>query len=87
MSVFVSGAATMGLGVIAMFFLRYYRQSRDRLFLMFAIAFAILSANRILLGLAEPEGEIRPLLFAVRLSAFLIILIAIFDKNRAGRPR
>lgn len=85
MSEFVSGASMMGMAVIALFFVRYYRQSRDRLFLLFAIAFGILAANRILLGITDPAADYRPLLYAVRLSAFLIILVAIIDKNRAGR--
>jgi hypothetical protein len=85
MILFLSGASMLGLAVIALFFVRYYRQTGDRLFLMFAVAFAILSANRILLGFADPAADIRPLLYAVRLSAFLIILVAIIDKNRGGR--
>jgi hypothetical protein len=85
MTEFVSGATMMGLFVIAMFFVRYFRHSGDRLFLLFAIAFGILSANRILLGLTDPTAEMRPLLYVARLSAFVLILAGIVDKIRYGR--
>lgn len=76
-----SGALVMGYAVAGMFFLRFWRQSRDRLFLMFSAAFWILAAQRFLLtiGLSREEDV---WLYGLRLLAFAIILVAILDKNR-----
>jgi peptidoglycan/LPS O-acetylase OafA/YrhL len=85
----VSGAILMGYAVCALFFLRFWRQTRDRLFLVFAVAFGLLGMQRLALVLTEPLEEWRTGLYMVRLVAFLLILGAIVDKNRAdhgGKP-
>ena len=82
MHAFISGALMMGQVVAAGFFLRFYRVTRDRLFLLFAIAFSILAISRIALALAEAPDEVRPLFYLLRLLAFIVILVAIVDKNR-----
>jgi hypothetical protein len=79
----VSGALAMGYSVAALFFLRYFAATRDRLFVLFAAAFALLAAQRVLLPFAS-EGAM-PLLYVVRVLAFLLIIAAIIDKNRSGR--
>ena len=78
---FLSGALTMGYAVASMFFLRFWRQSRDRLFGWFAAAFALLAVQRVVLSLAEPVEA----LYLIRLAAFALIIVAIIDKNRAAR--
>ncbi|MBI5687564.1 MAG: hypothetical protein HZC54_21040 [Verrucomicrobia bacterium] len=75
------GAISTGFAIAGMFFLRYWQQSRDRLFALFALAFFILACNRLLLALAPDHSENSPALYLVRLLAFLIILYAIVDKN------
>ena len=70
--------------VIALFFLRFYVRSRDRLFAMFALSFGILTLQRVLLPLARDWGENTAWLYGLRLLAFLVILIAIIDKNRGS---
>jgi uncharacterized membrane protein YeiB len=85
----VSGAILMGYAVCALFFLRFWRQTRDRLFLVFAVAFGLLGMQRLALVLTEPLEEWRTGLYMVRLVAFVLILGAIVDKNRAdhgGKP-
>lgn len=74
----VSGVLAMGYAVAALFFLKFWRESRDRLFAFFALAFALLSLQRILL----PFVSHAELLYTVRLIAFLLIVIAIVEKNR-----
>jgi hypothetical protein len=69
--------------VVALFFLRFWRQSKDRLFLFFAAAFAILAPNWLLLVYVSPENEARALVYLFRLVAFALIIIAIVDKNRS----
>jgi hypothetical protein len=78
----LSGAILMGYGVCALFFLRFWRQTRDRLFLVFALAVGLLGLQRLALVLTEPVEESRTGLYVVRLVAFLLILGAIVDKNR-----
>lgn len=77
----MSGALVMGYAVAGTFFLRFWRQSRDRLFLMFAAAFWILAAQRLLLTIGPSRDE-DVWLYGLRLLAFAIILVAILDKNR-----
>lgn len=78
----LSGVLTAGFLVAAMHFARFWKQSHDRLFLNFAAAFVLLSVNALALGLTTPEGEFRLVVYGLRLAAFLLILYAIYDKNR-----
>lgn len=80
---FLSGATAMGCGVAALFFLRFWRTTRDRLFVYFAVAFAILAINRAALALVTHAQESTPYFYILRLLAFLLIAYAIIDKNRA----
>jgi hypothetical protein len=82
----IPGAIIMGYAVAGLFFLRFWRQTRDRLFLIFAISFWILGAQRLALALTAQAAESLTGLYLVRLFAFLLILVAIIDKNR-GRGR
>jgi uncharacterized membrane protein YoaK (UPF0700 family) len=82
---FISGALMMGLAVAGCFFLRFYRDTGDRLFLFFAIAFLVLAASRVALACAAAPDEVRPSFYLLRLLAFAMILVAIVDKNRAER--
>lgn len=75
---FISGFLTMGYATAALFFLRFWRDSRDRLFAFFAVGFALLAVQRTLLGVVHPVE----ILYAVRLLAFLLMVIAIVEKNR-----
>jgi hypothetical protein len=79
---FVNGATAMGCLAVALFFLRFWRATQDRLFLWFAISFGVLGVNRGALSFVEPEAEARPYLYVLRLFAFAIIAIAVIDKNR-----
>ena len=69
----------------AVAFAGFWRRTRDRLFAWFAIAFAGLALHRLLLTLSDPGDEHRTYLYVLRLVCFLVILVAIIDKNRA-RP-
>jgi amino acid transporter len=80
----ISGALVMGYFVAGLYFLRFWRDTRDRLFGIFAAAFWLLAAQRAALALTvDPTGE-QVLLYSVRLLAFVLILAAIIDKNRGG---
>ena len=79
---FIQGAVAMGCVVIGVFFLRFWQQSRDGLFLRFAFAFWALALSYALLGVVAFATEWRVYVFMVRLAAFCLILYAIFEKNR-----
>jgi hypothetical protein len=79
---FLSGAVTLGFFVCGLFFLRYWSRSRDELFLSFAAAFALLGSGQAILALASIPTEERGSLYLFRLAAFLLILFAIYRKNR-----
>jgi hypothetical protein len=81
----VSGAIAMGFTVAAVCFLRFWRDTNDRLFLLFALAFVVMAGGRVLYALAEREGIVEEY-YWMRLVAFLFILVAILDKNRTSRP-
>lgn len=68
--------------VAGAFFLKFWRQTRDVLFLAFALAFFIEGANRMRFLLLEMPSEGHPSIYLVRLLAFLLIVAAIVWKNR-----
>ena len=76
------GATAMASAMAGLFFLRFWLRTRDRLFLLFAIAFWLLSVNWVCVALVRhDEATVAPL-YILRLVAFLLILIGIIDKNR-----
>lgn len=83
MNAVMLGAIAIASLVAAMFFLRFWRNTRDRFFLFFAISFFIEAVNRTALGLTAVSKEQEPLFYLVRLCAFALIIVAIVDKNRA----
>jgi hypothetical protein len=86
LSYFLPGAITMGFLVSTLFFLRFWKSTRDGLFLGFAGAFLLLGVGQALLSFTNAPVEERTPLYLVRLAAFVLILASIGWKNRqAGR--
>lgn len=85
MDLMLLGAIAMASLVAGLFFLRFWRDTRDRLFLWFAISFLIEGLNRAALGLSGDPNEGRPFFYFVRFLSFLLILIAIVQKNLTKR--
>jgi uncharacterized protein DUF5985 len=86
---FLAGAVTLGFFVAAGFFLRFWRRTRDRLFLAFAAAFALLAVNQALAAFLGAGDELTPYTYLLRILGFVLILYAIIDKNvtSSRRPR
>ena len=82
---FLAGAVTFGFAIAALFFLRFWRRTRDGLFLAFACAFFLLGLGQALLALSGIPVEERSWLYLFRLAAFGLILIAIARKNSRQR--
>jgi len=80
------GMLTMATSMAAVFFLRYWRIGRERLFLFLAFAFVALSASWAALAMVRPSYEHRSVVYLLRLLAFAAIMIGIADKNRRSQP-
>ena len=87
MTSLVSGLLVMGYAVAGLFFLRFWHETRDRLFGIFAGAFWLLALQRVLLALFEHPDREQLWLYGIRVLAFVLILTAIVDKNRGGGAR
>jgi hypothetical protein len=79
---FLHGVVALGAATIGLFFARFYRQTRDRLFVFLALAFFILGVHWTTLSILSSRMETRHWLFLPRLAAFVLIIIGILDKNR-----
>ena len=79
---FLLGVIVTASLAAGLFFLKFWRQTRDVLFLGFAAAFLIESINRSMFLMLERPHEGRPALYVIRLFAFLLLLAAILYKNR-----
>ena len=78
---FLDGASCLACSGIAMCLLRFWRQSGDRLLLLFGLAFVVLAVNRIGLAIFD-DGEADAFVYLARAVAFGLIVVAIVDKNR-----
>jgi hypothetical protein len=78
---FALGAVTMASLVAALFFVRFYRDTRDPLFLYFAAAFALESVHRTLLALLPTPNEAAPEFYVLRAIAYSLIILGIYRKN------
>jgi hypothetical protein len=76
---FLLGAIAMGHVVAGLFFLRFYFRVGDRLFLMFCGAFWLLGSIRMAMVFIDPREH--NFLYWIRFIAYLLILLAIVDKN------
>lgn len=79
---FIGGATFIASAAIALFFVRFWQRSGDRLFAIFALAFAMFAVNRLILVALGDDNENAAYVYLVRLAAFVLIIVAIVDKNR-----
>ncbi len=80
--VFLQGVCVGCAGAIGVFFLRFWRDTADRLFGLFAAAFWLMAASWALVAVFSPTEENRPYVYGLRLLAFTVIIAAVVDKNR-----
>lgn len=76
-----AGGTGVGFLVISLFFLKFWRKTRDGLFLTFTAAFALLALVQIVPVLAQIPDESRSSVYLLRLIAFLLIIWAVLRKN------
>lgn len=83
---FANGVLTAGFLALGLFFLKFWRRTRDGFFALFAAAFVLLAANAFASALTGPHSEnTNPSIYLLRLCAFVLIIVAIVRKNVAGR--
>ena len=85
LNLLLCGAIAAASAVVGMFFFRFWQNGRDRFFLLFAMSFFVESINRLALGLSAHPNEGAPIFYGIRLLAYLLIIAAVVDKNRADR--
>jgi hypothetical protein len=92
---FLSGVSMITLAFCGVFFLKFWKTSKDKFFLFFSVACWLLSLERIVLFFVEatnhPTGndlaESGAWVYLIRLLAFALILVAIIEKNRQPKNK
>ena len=80
------GAIAALSATVALFFLRFWRQTRDSFFILFAAAFLLEAVNRVALAVVTYADEDEPVFYLIRLLSYGLIIVAIWRKNRSA-PR
>ena len=70
--------------VSGLFFLRFWRKTKDRFFAFFAASFWLMALHRLVVLALRDHNEHLVAAYLIRLLAFVLILVAIVDKNRVG---
>jgi uncharacterized membrane protein HdeD (DUF308 family) len=78
----LQGAVAMASLTAALFFVRFWKQTNDLFFLLFGIAFGIDALTRVVIGVTQIPNENEPFVYLARLISFVIIILAIVQKNR-----
>jgi Family of unknown function (DUF5985) len=73
--------------VAGLFFLKFWRKTRDSLFLAFALSFLIRGLNESSRASMANPSEATLWSFLVTLASSLLIVVAIIRKNLAGKDR
>ena len=82
MQQFLWGGLTVACAMTAVFFLRFWTRTRDRLLLYFACAFFAFAVHWAAFAIVNPSEETRTYLYIVRLVSFILIIVGIVEKNR-----
>jgi len=80
-TVLLLGAIAAASFTAALFFLRFWRDTRDLLFAAFAIFFVVEGINRVRLSFMPRPNEGSPGIYIARLVALVLLLGAIVRKN------
>lgn len=85
MNEFLLGAIALCCFAVGLFFLGYWRSSRDRFFLFLMLSFWLEAGNRVYMAWSRSWNEDAPIYYLIRLVSYGLILVAIWDKNRSRR--
>lgn len=78
---FLRGGTMVALLGAAIYFLRFWIDTHDRLFLLFSLAFFVLSGSQGIVFWLGKTGDSSPEVYWLRLLAFLLIIAGIIEKN------
>ena len=84
---FLAGACAMGAWVAGLYFLRFWRATRDRLFVFFFSAFWLQALNWFVTAVIDWEVDTRPYVYLMRLGVFGLIIAGVLDKNMRARAQ
>lgn len=79
---FLNGISAGGSFVAGVLFVRFWRDTSERLFLWFGLAFWMFTLNWSAISFCRPVDEARYLYFVPRPIGFVLILVGIVEKNR-----
>jgi hypothetical protein len=79
---FVLGGIAVGSLTAALFFLKFWRTTRDRLFLFFAFALGVEALVRSVLAVSAISQESEPFIYLLRVVSYGLIIVGVIDKNR-----
>ena len=79
---FILGMSAMAFAASGLFFLKFWKKTADRFFVIFAAAFFTLALDRVVPLFIDRTNEFAPLGYLLRLIAFLLILSAVIYNNR-----
>lgn len=83
---FLRGATMMAELGIALFFIQYWGETKDRIFIYFSAAFVFMAVSQIVVVLFGEGADFAPFAYLLRVAAFLLIIFAIVDKNLPKKP-
>lgn len=83
---FLYGVIAALCWVVGLYFLGFWRKSRDRFFGFFAAAFWLLGLGRLAMAVFGETNEAHRSIYLLRLVAYAVFLVAIIDKNRSEAP-
>jgi peptidoglycan/LPS O-acetylase OafA/YrhL len=83
MYAFVSGMVTAGYLVAALFFFRFWKRTREPLFVAFSISFVLFACGQLGSIWFEGPHDDDTWTFLLRLAGFVLLLVGIVGKNFA----
>ncbi|MBU6463595.1 MAG: hypothetical protein KGK01_02075 [Bradyrhizobium sp.] len=87
LSAVLAGATAFASLVAALYFLKFWRKTRDTLFLFFAAAFTIDAIARFTHAIVQVTDSSEPVYFIPRLVTFGLIALSIIGKNALPNSR
>ena len=83
----MSGALICAYAVAGVHFVQFWRRTNDRLFAHFGVAFWLFALNQLAVSIPVVTDETSGYVYLLRVLGFVIILIAIVDRNRSRTQR
>jgi len=77
----LSGALLLSYLIAGAYFFRFWQRIGDRLFLHFAVAFWLVALNQLVTSIPNVSDETAGYEYLLRVLGFVLIIIAIVDKN------